>query len=144
MDVLRAVAQARFPKAAELLVISGLCSPPPTFSFPSSISFAYPPRDYSTLKCWKYPRLLKGILYWHSAAISDGHVIWIRMNITTISIFQALAKWLLTGFGKELLWQEKCLFLDGSRCISMDLRQYFRGWAVQPNRNMLVNLDTLR
>lgn len=37
MDVLRATAQTRFPMVVEQLANSGLCSPPPTFSFPSSI-----------------------------------------------------------------------------------------------------------
>lgn len=41
------------------------------FSFPSSVASAIPLRDYSTSSSWKSPCLLKDILHWYSAAISD-------------------------------------------------------------------------
>lgn len=100
MDVLRATAQTRFPMVVEQLAHSGLRSPLPAFSFPSSIPSASPPRDYSTSSCWKSPCLLKGILHWHSAAISGRHAISAQNEYNKHLNLSGAAKWLLTGLGE--------------------------------------------
>lgn len=87
------------------------------FPSPSSIPSASPPRDYSTSSCWKSPRLLKGILHWHSAAISDGHAIRLRMNTTSISIFQGAAKMTTDWFRGRKYFDRENVYASTTRDV---------------------------
>lgn len=77
---------------------------PSTFSFPSSILLTLTLFHSGLLEIPLLPlrplRSLKGILHWHSAAISVRLVIQLRINTKCISIFQALAEWPAVSLGE--------------------------------------------
>lgn len=68
------------PRSAE--VSPSLVGPSPS---PHLLCFALLPRELLEIP----PRLLKGILHWHSAAISAGHAIWRRTPTTS---FQSIMR----------------------------------------------------
>lgn len=100
-------------KVIEQLVWCGLLFTSSTFSFPSSGPFTSLPRDYFMSSCWKSPCLLKGILHWHSAAIADKHVIWLRSNTTSFQSFSHLKNyyWEANILTRRMLfpwWLKRC------------------------------------
>lgn len=68
-------------------VSSSLFVPFPSPRLPALLSF---PGTVSHWAAGNPPRLLKGILHWHSAAISAGHTIWRRTTTTSFQSFRRL------------------------------------------------------
>lgn len=134
IDVLRVTAQTQVP-SGQWETGRYWFLLPSTFSFPSSIPltsrlFHSGPLEIPLPSC-----PLKGILHWHSAAISVRLVIQLRINTKCISIFQALAKWPAVSLGKETLWQEKCFPLDGPGHVSVALQAVFQCLSSQTEQD---------
>lgn len=85
-DALKAKAQAAFPHRSTVDSPS-LVLPSPSPHLRALLRF---PGTVSHRAAGKPPRLLKGILHWHSAAISAGHAIWRRTPATSVQSFMRL------------------------------------------------------